>query len=203
LTSRRRGALAGDEGGAGARVLRLLVLFIATIFRPKALLIAENLCLRQQLVALQRRHPRPRLSNADRRFWILASRWFGGWRNLLLIVKPKTVPGGQRLGWRAHWTWRSSCRTSGGRPAIPAELQALIERMAAENRLGGQKRIQAELGSLHESALNVRDRARSANTRHSSPEFAVIFRARPYPRAHPSTPASPLRRSAATQQKQA
>ena len=51
-------------------MLRLLVLAIAAIFRPKALLIAENLCLRQQLVVLQRRHPRPRLSDADRRFWI-------------------------------------------------------------------------------------------------------------------------------------
>jgi hypothetical protein len=61
---------------AGAQVLRLLVLAIGAIFRPKALLIAENLCLRQQLVLLQRRHPRPRLSDADRRFWILASRWF-------------------------------------------------------------------------------------------------------------------------------
>jgi hypothetical protein len=31
-------------------------------------------------------------------------------------------------------------------------------------------------GSLHESAQNVRDRARSANTRHSSPEFAFFER---------------------------
>jgi hypothetical protein len=68
-----------NDGGGGAQVLRLLVLAIAAIFRPKALLIAENLCLRQQLVVLQRRHPRPRLSDADRRFWILASRWFGDW----------------------------------------------------------------------------------------------------------------------------
>ena len=73
--------------------MRLLVLAIAAIFRPKALLIAENLCLRQQLVVLQRRHPRPRLSDADRRFWILASRWFGDWGNPLLIVKPETVSG--------------------------------------------------------------------------------------------------------------
>ena len=35
-------------------------------------LVAENLCLRQQLLVLQRRHPRPRLRDADRRFWILA-----------------------------------------------------------------------------------------------------------------------------------
>jgi hypothetical protein len=54
--------------GAGAQVLRLLILVIAATFRPKALLIAENLCLRQQLVVLQRRHPRPCLRNADRRF---------------------------------------------------------------------------------------------------------------------------------------
>jgi hypothetical protein len=36
--------------------------------RPRALLIAENLCLREQSVVLQRHDPRPHLSNADRRF---------------------------------------------------------------------------------------------------------------------------------------
>src|SRR5215469_6134243 len=132
-----------NDGGGGAQVLRLLVLAIAATFRPKALLIAENLCLRQQLVVLQRRHPRPRLSDTDRRFWILASRWFSDWRHPLLIVKPETVLGWQRAGWRAYWRWRSSHKARGGRPAIPVELQALIARMAAENRLWGQKRIQA------------------------------------------------------------
>ena len=73
-------------GRAWAQVFRFLVLAIAAIFRPRALLIAENLRLRQQLLVLQRRHPRPRLGNADRRFWILASRWLDGWRNSLLIV---------------------------------------------------------------------------------------------------------------------
>jgi hypothetical protein len=34
-------------------VFRLLLCAIATIFRPRALLIAENLCLRQQLLVLQ------------------------------------------------------------------------------------------------------------------------------------------------------
>ena len=128
--------------------MRLLVLAIVAVFRPKALLIAENLCLRQQLIVLQRRHPRPRLRDADRRFWILASRWFSDWRHPLLIVKPETVLGWQRAGWRAYWRWRSSHETRGGRPAIPVELQALIARMAAENHLWGQKRIQAELARL-------------------------------------------------------
>jgi hypothetical protein len=85
-------------------VFRFLVLAFAAIFRPRALLIAENLCLRQQLLVLQRRHPRPRLSNPDRRFWILASRRLGGWRHSLLLVKPETVLSWQRQGWRAYWT---------------------------------------------------------------------------------------------------
>ena len=78
---------------AGAQVLRLLVLAIGAIFRPKALLIAENLCLRQQLVVLQRRHPRPRLSDTDRRFWILASRWSRDWRHPLLICEAGNSSG--------------------------------------------------------------------------------------------------------------
>jgi putative transposase len=148
LTSRRRRRSCWNDGSGGAQVLRLLVLAIAAIFRSKALLIAENLCLWQQLIVLQRRHPRPRLRDADRRFWILASRWFTDWRHPLLIVKPETVLGWQRGGWRAYWRWRSSHETRGGRPAIPVELQALIARMAAENHLWGQKRIQAELARL-------------------------------------------------------
>jgi hypothetical protein len=40
-------------------VFRFLVFAIAAILRPTAPLIAENLCLRQQLLVLQRRHPRP------------------------------------------------------------------------------------------------------------------------------------------------
>ena len=85
-------------------MFRLLLWAIAAIFRPKTLLIAENLCLRQQLLVLQRRYPRPQLSNAYRRFWILASRWFGGWRRPLRIVRPETVLRWHRRGWRAYWT---------------------------------------------------------------------------------------------------
>jgi len=61
---------------------------VAGFLKSRASLVAENLCLRQQLVVLRRRHPRPRLTDADRRFWILARCWFRGWRQTLLIVKP-------------------------------------------------------------------------------------------------------------------
>ncbi len=121
---------------------------IATFFKPKSLLVAENLCLRQQLLVLQRGRPRPQLDDSDRRFWILACRWFSGWRESLLIVNPETVLGWHRKGWRAYWRWRSRPRSIGGRRRIPLELRALIRRMASENRLWGQRRIQAELTRL-------------------------------------------------------
>ena len=45
-------------------MVRFLVWIISAALKPKALLVAENLCLRQ-------RHPQLRLRNADRQFWIL------------------------------------------------------------------------------------------------------------------------------------
>ena len=148
-------------------MVRFLVWAIAAAFRPRMRLIAENLCLRQQLLVLQRRHPQPRLANADRRFWIIAYRRFSSWRGSLLIVKPETVLRWHRGGWRAHWSWRS-CRQRGrsGRRPILQELQALIRRMTAENRLWGQKRIQAELARLG-FTVSARTVAKYMNSRHS------------------------------------
>ncbi|NKB48599.1 MAG: transposase [Alphaproteobacteria bacterium] len=125
-------------------VVRAIVAF----FRPKASLVAENLCLRQQLLVLQRRRSRPRLQNPDRRFWILASRWYPRWRKSLLIVTPGTVLGWHRRGWKTYWRWRSRPRGRLGRKTISSEVKALIRRMATENFLWGQKRIQAELVKL-------------------------------------------------------
>jgi putative transposase len=116
-------------------VIRFLVLAFAAIFRPRALLITENLCLRQQLLVLQRRHPRPRLSNADRRFWILASRWLGGWRNSLLIVKPETVLSLAATGLEGLLDAAIFSPGEGRSPGDRGGLQALIRRMSTENPL--------------------------------------------------------------------
>jgi putative transposase len=151
-------------------VLHFLVWAILAALKPKVLLVAENLCLRQQLLVLQRKHPQTRLRNADRQFWICASRWFADWRNSLLIVKPETVLRWHRRGWRAYWSWRSSRqRRRSGRQPIPLELQALIRRMAAENRLWGQRRIQAEL-----ARLGFRVSARTVAKVHESPPSRAI-----------------------------
>ena len=128
--------------------MRWVVRAVAAFFKPKASLGAENLCLRQQILVLQRRHPRPRLQDKDRRFWILASRWRPHWRKSLVIVTPGTVLGWHRKGWKAYWRWLSRRRELSGRKTIPPDVTLLIRRMATENFLWGQKRIQAELARL-------------------------------------------------------
>jgi hypothetical protein len=80
LTVAALGALLMPGIGWKDGVLRFLVWAISAALRPRALLIAENVCLRHQLGVLQRRHRQPRLRNGDRQFWICASRWFAGWR---------------------------------------------------------------------------------------------------------------------------
>ena len=49
-------------------MIRYLAYALTAIFKSKSRLVAENLCLRQQLVVLKRRQARPRLRDTDRRF---------------------------------------------------------------------------------------------------------------------------------------
>jgi putative transposase len=50
-----------------------------------------------------------------------------------MIVKPGTLIGWHRKGFRSFWRWKSRP----GRPPLPQEIRALIARMAREIRLGG------------------------------------------------------------------
>jgi len=84
-------------------MIRYLVYALAALFRSKSQLVVENLCLRQQLVVLKRRQVRPRLRDADRRFWVLVCRWFSEWSGSLIVVKPETVIRWHRKGWKAYW----------------------------------------------------------------------------------------------------
>ena len=61
----------------------------------------------------------------------------------VVIVKPETVLGWHRRGFRAYWRWKSWRR--GGRPRIDRELRQLIRRMSRENPLWGAPRIHGEL----------------------------------------------------------
>jgi putative transposase len=64
-----------------------------------------------------------------------------------VFVTPDTVLRWQRRRFREYWTQLSG-RTTGGRPAINAEIRALIARMAKANPLWGAPRIHGELLKL-------------------------------------------------------
>ena len=120
-------------------MIRCLAYASTAIFKSRARLVAENLCLRQQLIILKRRRARPQLRDADRRFWILACQLFSGWSRSLIVVKPDTVVGWHRKGWKAYWRWRSSRWV--GRKKIDSELRKLIRRLARENSLWGVRSL--------------------------------------------------------------
>ena len=127
-----------------SRCLAVLSHFVCALFRSQAGLAIENAALRQQLAVFAEKRPRPRLRGADRAFWVLLRRFWSGWSNSLLIVKPKTVVRWHRAGFRSYWRWKSR---KVGRPRVEPDIPVLIRRMARENDWGAP-RIHAELLKL-------------------------------------------------------
>ena len=86
-----------------------LLFSLRDCFHARAVLQAEILALRQQLMVLQRssRGHKPRLRFADRVLWVWLSRLWNDWRSALLIVKPETVIAWHRKGFRLYWRWKS------------------------------------------------------------------------------------------------
>src|ERR1700730_1288905 len=96
----------------------LLAGAILRLFQCRRRLLLENLVLRQQLVALKRRRPRPRLVVFDKIFWVLARRFWSGWKQALIVVSPATVVRRHRLGFIVYWRVISKARRVVGRKRI-------------------------------------------------------------------------------------
>ena len=125
--------------------LGIIVQTLLSALHTQRALAAENLVLRQQLAVLKHRHPRPRLSDTDRLFWVALSAIWSGWREALDIVQPETVVRWHRQGFRYYWRWKSRRR---GRPRIDPQVRDLIRRMCRANLLWGAPRIHGELLKL-------------------------------------------------------
>src|ERR1700681_3178896 len=120
---------------------------LASPFKSKSRLEAENVALRHQLIVLRRNvRGRAWLTNNDRWFFIQLYRWFPSILQVLTIIRPETLVRWHRAGFRCYWRWKS--RSLGGRPPIGAELRALIRRMSRENPIWGAPRIHGELLKL-------------------------------------------------------
>jgi hypothetical protein len=127
-------------------MLATLLRIVVFVFKSRRALVLENLAIRHQISVLRRssRH-RPRFSRLDRCLWVLISRFWSGWRESLVIVKPETVVRWHRAGFRLYWRRKSRVR---GRPRKPHDVRALVRRMARENPLWGAPRIHGELLKL-------------------------------------------------------
>lgn len=115
-------------------LLCFVLAVLASPFKSKLRLEAENAVLRHQLIVLRRRlHGHVRLTNHDRWFFIQLYRWFPSILQVLKIIRPETLVRWHRAGFRRYWRWRS--RPLGGRPQIETELRTLIRQMSIENPL--------------------------------------------------------------------
>jgi hypothetical protein len=108
---------------------------LLTELRGQAAMQAEIIALRHQLTVLQRSRSRMRHSNIS-----IVACGFGypdsGRVGVgLIIVKPETVIGWHRQGFRWYWTWKVRHGQS-GRPQVPKEARDLIRTIsrASETR---------------------------------------------------------------------
>ena len=135
-------------------LLCFVLAVLASPFKSKSRLEAENATLRHQLIVLRRKMPgRPRLTNNDRWFFIQLYRWFPSILQVLTVIRPETLVRWHRVGFRCYWRWKS--RPLGGRPQIETDLRVLIRRMSIENPLWGR----ASTANCSNSGLKSRSRA--------------------------------------------
>jgi transposase InsO family protein len=128
-------------------LIRFVLAVLASPFKSKSRLEAENAVLRHQLFVLRRKlKGRARLTNNDRWFFVWMYRWFPTILKVVTIVQPETLVRWHRAGFRRYWRWKS--RSRGGRPQIDLELRMLIRQMSMENLLWGAPRIHGELLKL-------------------------------------------------------
>src|SRR6201989_26003 len=110
-------------------LLCFVLAVLASPFKSRLRLEAENAALRHQLMVLRRRlHGRVWLTNHDRWFLIQLYRRFPSILQVLTILRPETLVRWHPAGFCSYWRWKS--RPSGGQPQIDTELRSLIRRMS-------------------------------------------------------------------------
>src|SRR5580704_14152061 len=108
-------------------LFKLILCILASRFKARATLEAENLVLRQQVIVLRRRTlKRPHLNNTDRFLFVWLYRWFPSVLEVVAIVRPETIIRWHRAGF----------------------LRTFIGEMSRANALWGAPRIHGELLKL-------------------------------------------------------
>ena len=131
--------------------LRLLYLMFGKVMGWLALLAwssaakdAELLMLRHEVAVLRRQVARPRVDWADRAVLAGLARLLPRPRWHRLFVRPETLLRWHQDLVRRRWSYPHRR----GRPAVTAELRALVVRLARENPIWGYRRVHGELDRL-------------------------------------------------------
>src|SRR6266446_596636 len=109
--------------------------FLGATLRRRTAVSAEILFLRKQLAFYQEHQIRPRRLNDSARFSLVFWSRLFDWKEALVIVKPETLIGWHRKGFKLFWKWK--CRI--GRPRLPGNIRQLICRMVRENPTWGEE----------------------------------------------------------------
>src|SRR5260370_35573480 len=80
---------------------------LASLFKSKSRLEAENAALRHQLTVLQRKvHGLGGFTKNDRLFFIQLYRCFPSVLKAITIIRPETLVRWHRAGFRRYWRWK-------------------------------------------------------------------------------------------------
>ena len=88
-------------------------------------LLAENALLRQQLLVLNPPVKNPKFTPRDRFVLVILASLVSNWKQGLLILKPDTLLGWHRQGFRLLWKFKSKPKAKSRKPRIEAETIAL------------------------------------------------------------------------------
>ena len=105
------------------QLMQMMLALVQALAASRMELALENLALRQQVAALKRERPRPRLTDLDRLFWVALREGWRDWANALIIVKPETVVRWHQAAFKRHWARLSG---SGKAPTLDSQMSSAI-----------------------------------------------------------------------------
>ena len=135
-------------------LVRYGIRFVRLLFLSRAESAARIIALESQLDAsLRRSGKRQHFSDSFRTLWIVLVSWWDDWERFCHAMKPKTVIGWWRRGFRYYWHRISQGKA--GRKKVSVELRRLIRRMSSENPLWGAAKIRDALVDLGLERLDI------------------------------------------------
>jgi len=127
-------------------LISFLLNLVASLFKSKSRLEAENAALRHQLIVLQRKvRALVPFTNSDRWFFVQLYRWFSSVLKGVTIIRPETIVRWHRAGWRCSPILREPAQVAPSGCGAPPESHAL--RLRDEKNCSKGRNNKADLGN--------------------------------------------------------